>query len=166
MSVWGAEGLLGSSQRKIFASAQITVWSIWLATLQTCIAQPAEMTKSCTIAYLKEFCIAFMLYLILILTCDANSVIFTSKMKPLMPWICHENFPFKKSEEIRNMKRSTFRLPTRIQWHFIKEFFWPQKSNLKCIKMPSTVTSSPLKNQRAWLEEAKPRKTGTWPSLP
>ena len=89
------------------------------------------MIESCTIAYLKEFCIAFMLYLILILTCDANFVIFTSKMKPLMPWICHKNFPFKKSEEIWNMKRSTFRLSTRIQWHFIKEYFGQKKINLR-----------------------------------
>ena len=104
-----------------------TVWSIWLATLQTCIARPADMIESCTIAYLKEFCIAFMLYLILILTYDANSVIFTFKMKPLMPQIYQENFPFKKSVEIWIMKRSTFRLPTRIRWNFIGEFFWPQK---------------------------------------
>ncbi len=39
------------------------------------------MIESCAIAYLKEFLYAFMLYLIPILTYDANSVIFTFKMK-------------------------------------------------------------------------------------
>ena len=129
------------TERRYFFGS--TVWFIWLVTLQTCIARPADMIASCTIAYLKEFCIAFMLYFILILTYDANSVIFTFKMKPLMPWICHQNFPFKNSEEIWNMKRSTFRLPTRIWWHFIKEFFWPQKKQFK-------APASKLRHQALW----------------
>ena len=55
-----------------------------------------------------------MLYLISILTYDANSIIFTFKMKSPMPQICQENFPFKKSEEIWTVKRSTLRLPNLI----------------------------------------------------
>ena len=77
-----------------------TVWSIWLATLQTCIAWPTDMLESCTLAYLKEFSIAFMLYLIPILIYDANFVIFTFKMKSPMPRIWQENSPFKKFKEI------------------------------------------------------------------
>ena len=52
------------------------------------------MIESCAIAYLKEFFIAFMLYLIPILTYDAYSVIFTFKMKSPMPQIWQENSPF------------------------------------------------------------------------
>ena len=104
------------------------------------------MLESCAIAHLKEFFIAFMLYLIPILTYDAYSVIFTFKMKSPIPQICQENFPFKKSEEIWNMKRSTFRLPTRIQWHFIKEFFWPQK---KQFKAPASKRHQ-LRHQALW----------------
>ena len=100
-----------------------TVWSIWLATLQTCIAWPADMIERYALAYLKDFFIAFMLYLIPILTYDANSVIFTFKsLKSPIPQIWQKNSPFKKSKEIWIMKRSTFRLPTEIQQDFIKEF--------------------------------------------
>ena len=84
------------------------------------------MIESCAIAYLKEFFIAFMLYLIPILTYDAYSVIFTFKMKSPMPQIWQENSPFKKSKKIWTVKRSTLRFPTKIQLDFIKEFFWLQ----------------------------------------
>ena len=67
-----------------------------------------------------------MLFLIRILTYDANSFIYTFKMKSPMPQIWQKNSPFKKSEEIWIVKRSAFRLPTEIQHDFIKEFFWPQ----------------------------------------
>ena len=83
------------------------------------------MLESCAIAYLKEFFIVFMLFLIPILPCDANSVIFTIKMKSLTPQICQEKSPFKKSKEISTVKRSTFRLPTEMRKDFIKEFLWP-----------------------------------------
>ena len=78
------------------------------------------MIESCAIAYLKEFFIAFMLFLIPILTYDANSVISTFKMKSPMSQMWQENSPFKKSEEIWIMERSAFRLPTEI--HIIKRF--------------------------------------------
>ena len=58
------------------------------------------MLDSCAIAYLKEFVIAFMLFLIPILTYDANSVIFTFKMKSLVPQMWQENSFFKKFGEI------------------------------------------------------------------
>ena len=77
------------------------------------------MLESCAIAYLKEFFIAFMLFFIPILTYDANSVIFTYKMKSLMPQIWQENSSFKKSEEIWTVKKSTLRLPTKIRQDFI-----------------------------------------------
>ena len=84
------------------------------------------MLESCAIAYLKEFFIAFMLFLIPILTYDANSVIFTFKMKSPIPQIWQENSPFKKSKKIWIVKRSAFRLPIEIRRDFIKEFFWLQ----------------------------------------
>ena len=83
------------------------------------------MIESCAIAYLKELSIAFMLFLIPILPYNANSVIFTIKMKSPMPTICPENSPLKKSEEIWMVKRSAFRLPTKIQWDIIKESLCP-----------------------------------------
>ena len=103
-----------------------TVWSIWLATLQTCITRPAYMLESCAIAHLKELFIAFILFLIPILTYSANSIISTFKMKSPMPQIWQENSPFKKSKKIWTVKRSTLRFPTKIQLDFIKEFFWLQ----------------------------------------
>ena len=109
------------------------------------------MIESCAIAYLKEFFITFMLYLIPILTYDAYSVIFTFKMKSPIPQIWLENSPFKKSEEIWIIKRSAFRLLTKIQQDFIKEFFWPQRKQFEAflIKMPLTASSSTSKNQGA-----------------
>ena len=70
-----------------------TVWSIWLATLQTCIARSTDMIESCAIAYLKEIFIAFMLFFILIIPYKANSVIFTMKKKSPLLWICQKR-PF------------------------------------------------------------------------
>ncbi len=80
------------------------------------------MIENSAIAYLKKFFIAFMLYLIPILPYDANSVIFTIKMKSPMPQICQKNSPLQKSKEIWIVKKSAFRLPTEIQQDFIKEF--------------------------------------------
>ena len=84
------------------------------------------MLESCAIAHLKELCIAFILFLIPILTYSANSIISTFKMKSPMPQIWQENSPFKKSKKIWTVKRSTLRFPTKIQLDFIKEFFWLQ----------------------------------------
>ena len=89
------------------------------------------MIEICATAYLKEFFITFMLYLIPILTYDAYSVIFTFKMKSPMPQIWLENSSFKKSEEIWIIKRGAFRLLTKIQQDFIKEFFWPQRQQFE-----------------------------------
>ena len=87
---------------------------IHLTTIQTYITQPTDMIESCTIAYLKEFFIAFMLYLIPILPYDANSVIFKIKMKSPALQICQKNSPLKKSEKIWIVKKCAFRLPTKI----------------------------------------------------
>ena len=54
------------------------------------------MIESSAIAYLKEFLYAFMLYLVSILTYDANSIMFTFNMKSPMPQICQENLPLQK----------------------------------------------------------------------
>ena len=108
------------------------------------------MIESCTIAYLKEFCIAFMLYLILILTYDANSIIFTFKMKPLMPQICQENFPFKKSGDLDHEEKH-FQIANQDLMEFYQRILLATKKAIlgPRIKTPSTASSSPLKNQRA-----------------
>ena len=72
-----------------------------------------------------------MLFLIPILPYDANSLIFTFKMKSPIPKICQENLPLKKSTEIWTVKRSTLRLPTKIRLDFVKELFWLQRKSFE-----------------------------------
>ena len=90
---------------------------------------------------------------------------------------CHQNegshatnlpkkFTFKKSEEILIVEKSAFRSPNEIQQDFIKESFGHKENNLRPLtKMPSIASSSTLKDQGAWPEEAKPKKTDAWQSL-
>ncbi len=59
------------------------------------------MLESCAIAYLKEFFIAFMLFLIPILPYDANSLIFTFKMKSPTPKNLPRKFTFEKVRKDR-----------------------------------------------------------------
>ena len=129
-----------------------TVWSIWLATLQTYITRPADMLEICAIAYLKEFFIAFMLFFIPILTYDANSVIFTFIMKSPMPQIWRENSHFKKSEEIWTVKRNTLRLPTKIQPDFIilvtRKVIWSLLLKLLLLHHHSSSASKNRPSQR------------------
>ena len=88
------------------------------------------MIESCTIAYLKEFFIAFMLYLIPILTYDAYSVIFTFKMKSPMPQIWQENSSFKKSERDLDHEEERFQVANLGPTGFYHRVFLATKKEI------------------------------------
>ena len=142
-----------------------TVWSIWFVTLQTCITRPADMIESCAIAYLKDFLYAFMLYFIPILPYFTNSVIFAIKMKAPTPQICQKNSLSKSVKRFWLWGALSGR-QQRSDKISLKSPFGHKENNLRPLtETPSTASSSALKIQEVWPEEAKPRKTDTWQSL-
>ena len=71
------------------------------------------MIESCAIAYLKELFIAFILYLIPILTYDANSVIFTLKMKSPIATNLPRKFSFQKVQGDLDCEEACFQVADR-----------------------------------------------------
>ena len=71
------------------------------------------MIESCAIAYLKEFLYAFMLYLIPILTYDANSVIFTFKMQCPIATNSPRKFSFQRVQGDLDCEEARFQVANR-----------------------------------------------------
>ena len=104
------------------------------------------MIESCAIAYLKEFLYAFMLYLIPRLTYDANSVIFTFKMKSPIATNFPRKFSFQRVQGDLDCEEARFQVANRDLTGFYQRVLLATKKAIwgSFIKMPSNASSRAL----------------------
>ena len=75
-------------------------------------------------------------------------------------------FSFQKVWRDLDHEEERFRVANQGPTGFYQRVFLATKKAIWGLpKMPLTASSSTSKNQGAWLEETKPRKTSTWRSL-
>ena len=85
------------------------------------------MIESCAIANLKEFLYAFMLYLIPILTYDANSVIFTFKIVSHATNMARK-FSYQKVQGDQDCEEARFQVANRDLTGFYQRFLATKKA--------------------------------------